>query len=180
VRLVIGVAALFLASLPSAFAQSVKISIFENWRTHQWCALRDPDDFRHELNDNFITTIGALHFTSGKLTRVDLTVTAGEDPAEVDDQYSVSPDGALQRMVRSVQSNYGEVAIREVYVFGGGKARRISRVVTDSVTGEPKKMPAMAWYPSVPVRTTLKAFPFHGLLDNPALAAKAKVCVSGR
>lgn len=178
------IVALLAATLPSSQASHAlakattraKVFLLENARGRQWCAYNNELTWKAAVRSVEAMTVGALTYSNGNLSGINVTETDQSGDWIVYDRYSLDDRGEIVELMRVINVLPGDRHVVETYSISNGKAKKISAEEKSLTTGKPLASPQPVWLPNPPIEAEVKQFPFSGLLMNPDLRTASKTC----
>jgi hypothetical protein len=173
------VAALFLILLQppraSAQAKTTRVFFLENARKKQWCAFSDQQAWKAEAQDAWSNRTGAITYSSGQLSRIELTEVDESGDWAVNDSYYFDARRQIARLSRTINVIPDDTSTLESFSISKGKSTLMEIATKRISTGKSIPVPAPIW-PELPIETRLEAFGFAGLVSK-ATNVQDKVCV---
>jgi hypothetical protein len=121
--------------------------------------------------------VGALTYSNDHLSRIDVTETDESGDWIVYDNYFIDNNGYVIRLSRLINVLPDDRSVSQT--FSIIKERITQTAMTERVLGSGKLLisPKPVWLPDLPIRASLKQFPFSGLLSRPSVGTAGKVCL---
>lgn len=164
----------------TAFPQTTtqKLFLLKDTSRHEWCAYGSESEWTDKVQAVNADVVGMVEFSESKISRVDVTRQDETGDWVVFDHYTVSNDGQIVKLSRTINVLPGDITVDEGYLIEGGKARKQSDTVRRLSTKEAlPKGTTLDWLPRVPVTVRIEAFPFASLISaNHAPIGKEKAC----
>lgn len=119
----------------------------------QWCAYRDLDNFKAEVQKHRASDVATLTFSGGAVTSLYINSVDETGDWGMDETYRVDGKGDPVALTRTIRVRDGQ--IDESWLIKNGKA-----VKQPSLRTAPK----LEFVPKLPVITDLRVFPFWALV----------------
>jgi hypothetical protein len=127
----------------------------------QWCAYTSKALFESEAKRLRPMTVGEVTYRNTLVSAIHIEESDESGDWGVSEDYVLDERGAVRALTRALHVIPGDVDRDEVWIVQNGRAILQKRVIREGgkVTAHPDN-----WAPDIPIRTTLGAFPFSGLL----------------
>jgi hypothetical protein len=171
------------ANAQSSTSAGDKVSLLENPQTHESCAYRDDSEWMSDVESLIARDLGRLMYSRGVLKEILITHQDETGDWSVEDRYTLSGEGSLEKLSRRIEILSGDRSVREVYSMRNGRAVRQSRGLWVISTNRPVSSLGYATVPpQLPIETQLRQLPFAVFITgngSSSLSGK-KVCLPSK
>jgi hypothetical protein len=166
----------------NGFAQAAngkKLYLLQDAADRQWCAFGRESAWKSEVQSRSALLVATVEYAGSRISTVSVTDEDETGDWIVYDTYSLDGGGALRTLSRTINVLPGDRSQKEVFLMRNGRASRQSVTSLSLSTGKVATS-AVDWLPSVPVITSVQAFPFSSLIGSKRFEAwsKGSVCAA--